>query len=553
MLQQLTVENYTLIRNLSINFETGFTVITGETGAGKSILIGALSLILGQRADLNMLFDKTSKCIVEGLFLGKDYQIEPFFKNNDLDYDDQLILRREILPSGKSRAFINDTPVNLNVMRELGEKLVDIHSQHAILSLSDPSFQLSIVDEYGVHTHLLQQYRDEFRTLRLMMNDLRQMQQDELNARKDQDYYQFLLSELMQASLAEGEKDDLENELEIQTHAEEINNHLLQIKHLMSEREVNLLETTAEVLGILKKISIHHEEVEKLYRRLESIWFEMKDIDHEVFKLEESVVFNPQRIDYLNSRLNLIYQLEQKHHVSGIQDLLRITRELQEKITGLVSLEEKIQHLQDKIDKKRVQLYESDKKLSQARHSVLKTISDELTSLVIQLGMPNASVQFIAEKMPEPGIDGSDKIRILFNANKGGHVKDVAEVASGGELSRLMLSVKYLLSRKKKLPTLVFDEIDIGISGEIAAKMGAMMQNMAVFMQLLTITHLPQIAGKADHHLLVYKDSGVKGTHSNIKTLDHNERIMEIAKMLSGENISEISVMKAKELMEYQS
>ncbi len=553
MLQQLTIENYTLIRQLSINFNTGFTVITGETGAGKSILIGALSLILGQRADSNLLFDKTRKCIVEGLFLGKDYKLEPFFIENDLDYDDQIILRREILPSGKSRAFINDTPVNLNVLRELGELLVDIHSQHAILSLNDPAFQLNIVDEYAGNIKVLQEYRENFKSLRLMMNELKQLQQKELNAKKDQDYFQFLLTELFEARLNRNEKEELESELEVQTHAEEIKSNLQQIKYMMSEGDINLIGSISETMGILRKTAAYHNDLKLLFERFESIWFEMKDIDKEVFRLEGSLVSDPERIEFLNRRLNLIYHLEQKHQVHGINELLQIVLELEEKINGIVSLEEKIQGLQKSIENKKEQLNELDKTMSNTRLSVLKSVSDELTELVSQLGMPDACVKIIAEKLSEPGNDGSDRIKILFNANRGGELKEVANIASGGELSRLMLSVKYLLSKNKKLPTLVFDEIDVGISGEIAAKMGTLMKNMSKFMQLLTITHLPQIAGKGDNHLLVYKETEDKFVRSNIKNLDYDQRIMEIAKMLSDENISEISVMKAKELIEFQS
>jgi len=553
MLQQLTIENYTLIRQLSINFNTGFTVITGETGAGKSILIGALSLILGQRADSNLLFDKTRKCIVEGLFLGKDYKLEPFFIENDLDYDDQIILRREILPSGKSRAFINDTPVNLNVLRELGELLVDIHSQHAILSLNDPAFQLNIVDEYAGNIKVLQEYRENFKSLRLMMNELKQLQQKELNAKKDQDYFQFLLTELIEARLNQNEKEELESELEVQTHAEEIKSNLQQIKYMMSEGDINLIGSISETMGILRKTAAYHNDLKLLFERFESIWFEMKDIDKEVFRLEGSLVSDPERIEFLNRRLNLIYHLEQKHQVHEINELLQIALELEEKVNGIVSLEEKIQGLQKSIENKKEQLNELDKTMSNTRLSVLKAVSDELTELVSQLGMPDACVKIITEKLSEPGNDGSDRIKILFNANRGGELKEVANIASGGELSRLMLSVKYLLSKNKKLPTLVFDEIDVGISGEIAAKMGTLMKNMSKFMQLLTITHLPQIAGKGDNHLLVYKETEDKFVRSNIKNLDYDQRIMEIAKMLSDENISEISVMKAKELIEFQS
>jgi DNA repair protein RecN (Recombination protein N) len=550
MLQQLTVENYTLIQHLSIHFEGGFTVITGETGAGKSIIIGALSLILGQRADTNVLLDKNKKCIIEGGFHGKDYNLQAFFTNNDLDYDENIILRREITPAGKSRAFINDTPVNLNLFRELGEKLVDIHSQHAILALNDPAFQLSIADEYAGQTGLLKTYQAEYIRLQALKNDLQDLQQEEMNARKDQDYFNFLLTELNNARLQPDEKEELESELEVQTHAEEIKTYLLQAKHLFDHEDANLLTRMAETVSLMRKVGAFHPEGEKLLQRLESVWIELKDIGQEINRFEEAVVYDPEKLEQLNQRLSLIYQLEQKHHVDGVEGLLAIMNDLQNKLNNIVSLEDQIKQLKSDINEKQIHLSKLNDNLSAGRQSALKPISDELTEMVRQLGMPDALVQLRLEKLRVQGPDGSDKVRLLFNANKGGNLKEVSSIASGGELSRLMLSVKYLLSKRKKLPTLIFDEIDVGISGEIAAKMGTMMHNMAKFMQLLTITHLPQIAGKAAYHLQVYKQASEAATHSNIKPLVHEERIMEIAKMLSGESVSEISIMKAKELME---
>lgn len=549
MLQHLTVENYALIQHISIRFETGFTVITGETGAGKSIIIGALSLILGQRADTGSLTDKEKKCVVEGEFLAKDYELENWFKTNDLDYDDTILLRREIAPSGKSRAFINDTPVNLNLMRELGEKLVDIHSQHAILTLNDPAFQLGIVDEYAGNRQLLVQYNNQYLKLQALQEQLNQLLQKEMNARRDQDYFGFLLNELKAAKLQPNEKAELESELEVQTHAEEIKTNLEQSKHLLSQSDGNLLERMTEMLGWMRKVSAFHSAGERLLLRLESVWIELKDLSQEIDRLEESVVSDPERLEQLNQRLGLIYQLEKKHRVAGMDELFRIAKELQEKSDNLVSLEDKIQLAQDQINKEQQLVKQYDDLLSASRQEIIQAASEELSQMVRQLGMPEASVSLNHNRMKEFGPDGSDRIRLMFNANRGGALKEISNVASGGELSRLMLAVKHLLSRKKKLPTMIFDEIDVGISGEIAAKMGAMMQGMSGFMQLVTITHLPQIAGKAKNHLLVFKESDALGARSNIRALTRDERIMEIAKMLSGEDVSEVSVMKAKELM----
>lgn len=550
MLQQLTVENYTLIQHLSIRFENGFTVITGETGAGKSILIGALSLILGQRADSNVLLEKDSKCIIEGIFSGKGYNLEPFFSRNDLDYDDTILLRREITPAGKSRAFINDTPVTLNLVRELGEMLVDIHSQHAILLLNDPDFQLSIADEYAGHADLLKKYSLVFNELSVLRNNLQKLQMEESQAIKDQDYYNFQLNELSQAKLHADEKEHLEEELEVQTHAEEIKSNLIQATNLLSQDNINLLDRLSEVLNLLRKTGSFHSEGEKLFQRLDSVFIELKDISQEILHFEETVVYDPEKLEQINQRLSLIYQLEQKHQVSGIEGLLKIMQDLEEKLNNIVSLEDQIKNLKRSVTEKQDYLIKLSNSLNAGRKSAIEPVSRELTSLLRQLGMQDAVVQLKLNRLDQAGPRGSDSINLLFNANKGGSLKEVSAIASGGELSRLMLSVKHLLSRKKKLPTLIFDEIDVGISGEIAAKMGAMMLNMSDSMQLLTITHLPQIAGKATNHLLVYKESGNRITRSNIKSLNHEDRIIEIAKMLSDENVSEISLMKARELLE---
>lgn len=549
MLQQLTVENYALIRHLSIRFESGFTVITGETGAGKSILIGALGLILGQRADSTALLDQNSKCIVEGVFSGKGYDLEPFFAQNDLDFDETIILRREITPAGKSRAFINDTPVNLNLVRELGEKLVDIHSQHAILTLNDPSFQLSITDEYAGNRDLLSDYRQYYKQLQLLKSRLAQLKLDEANARKDQDYFTFLLNEMMDARLVEGEKEHIENELKLQEHAEEIKINLFQAHVLLNHGEGDVISQIGEITSLLRKISAHHQDTEKILQRIESVLVELKDVSLEIGRCEESVIYDPDKMEELTRRINVIYHLEQKHRVKGISELLAIVSDLQNKLNNLFSLEEDIKKVQEEILLKQDVMNQLDKQLTDGRKKVLKPVGDELTNLVRQLGMPDAMVQMTLQKLDLQGPEGSDRVFLLFNANKGGNLRQVSEIASGGELSRLMLSVKHVLSKRKNLPTLIFDEIDIGISGEIAARMGNMMQGMAQSMQVITITHLPQIAGKAPHHMLVYKENDDGSVHSKIRSLSREDRIFEIAKMLSDEYVSEVSLMKARELM----
>lgn len=550
MLQQLTVENYTLIKHLSIGFKRGFTVITGETGAGKSILIGALSLLLGQRADSGSLSNPDKKCIIEGLFNGRGYGLQDFFENHELDFDGSVIIRREITPSGKSRAFVNDTPVTLNVLKELGQKLVDIHSQHAILALNDPAFQLSICDEYADNTELLREYKAMFMMFQQLSLRLQQWKNEEAQAAKEQDYLSFLYDELAKAGLQAEEKNQLEEEQKILSHAEEIKSILVQIKHLLSHDDANLLTWLSSLPGLLHKISPFHKDAQQLAERSESVLIELKDIDREIEILDQSVVYDPVKLDQVNERLSLIYRLEQKHQVQSVEELLQIMDGLKERLNNIVSLEEKIRGLEKQIELNRQQLAQLEHSLHQSRSKVIDPVSEKLTGLVRELGMPEAVVKLKLEQLDRPGPDGGDSVSILFNANKGGKLKEVSAIASGGELSRLMLSVKYLLSEKKKLPTLIFDEIDVGISGEIAAKMGAMMSKMSGSMQLFTITHLPQIAGKAPNHILVYKESDDEITRSNIRSLSGEERVTEIAKMLSDETVSEVSLMKARELLQ---
>ena len=549
MLQQLTVENYTLISRLSIELKNGFTVITGETGAGKSIIIGALSLLLGQRADSGALLDPEKKCVIEGVFYGKDYNLEAFFASNDLDFDPYVIIRREITSSGKSRAFINDTPVTLSVLKELGESLVDIHSQHAILTLNDSSFQLNMVDEYAGNHNLLKNYRSLFQLVQEMKSKLRDLKEEELRAGKETDYMQFLFNELSEAHLIAGEKESLEEELKVLENAEEIKAHLFEIRNILSAGESNVLSGLSGIVGLLKKISAYHHDASQLYNRCEVAYIDLKDIDNETGKIEEMLVFDPERIQHVNDRLSLIYRLEQKHQVQDVEALLKIKDELEGKLQQIDNLDERIAVLQKQVQIKEAEQQNECRKLGETRQKVLKPVSEQLTNMVKQLGMPDAQVRLVHNALEKPGPDGSDGITLLFNANKGGQLREVASIASGGELSRLMLSVKYMLSMKKKLPTLVFDEIDVGISGEIAAKMGNMMLAMSGHMQLITITHLPQIAGKAANHILVYKESSGDTTRSGIRVLNHDERVVEIAKMLSDEHVSEISLLKAKELL----
>lgn len=549
MLTHLTVQNYALIRQLDIPFNTGFTVITGETGAGKSILLGALNLMLGKRADVQVLFDKSKKCIVEGIFSIGTYNLEEFFKINDLEYDGQCIIRREIGINGKSRAFINDTPVNINLLKDLGEQLIDIHSQHQTLALNESAFQLTVVDSYAGITENIKKYRQLFSNYTKLQKELDLLVDQEGKSKSEQDFIRFLFDELESAKLVADEQELLEGELQLLNHAEEIKSRLHQSSKLLNENEVSILSQLSEIRSNLNGISKYGSSFEELAKRLESTLIELGDLNQEIEKNAESVSFQPEKIIQLKERLDLIYRLQAKHRVNSVRELLDLQSGFGVKLEHIDSLEEQINKLKlQLLEAEKLVLAEA-KLISGTRRKQFKAIQHEIESITAELGMPHARFEIQHQLLETPCKDGIDNIRFLFNANKGGELMEISKVASGGELSRLMLAIKSLISQKNLLPTVIFDEIDIGVSGRVADKVGAILARLAEAMQVIAITHLPQIAGKGNTHYFVYKETDDDSTKTDIKILDSEDRILEIAKMLSGQEVTSASVETAKHLL----
>lgn len=549
MLKQLTIENYALIASLKIDFNKGFTVITGETGAGKSILLGALSLILGNRADTSFLLDTSRKCIVEGFFDISALQIEQILSQYDIDYEPLLILRREINQAGKSRAFLNDTPVNLTQLREIGEKLVDIHSQHALLSLTDHRFQLDFSDSWSNIKALADQYRSNYIRLNKLKDEYNILTDKESNIIKEKDYLSFLYTELSGANLNTGEKENLEEELKTLTHIEDISLALRVAQQLLQDGEQNVVQMAGDTLSQFRKIALFSPTLRNTYERLESLTLELTDLAHEIKKLTDQFILDPQRLEAVSSRLNLIYHLEQKHRVSGTEALISLKSEIETKISGIDSYSDRLENMRQNIKVQSQELNNLADQLSLRRSTAAPACAEKLQSLVRQLGIPQSEIAWNFEPLAEPGPDGNERISLLFSANSSNKPRPVSQIASGGELSRIMLCIKQMLSQHRNLPTLILDEIDSGISGEIAGRMASMMQFMSKSMQVITITHLPQIAGKADYHMLVFKDETSGKTKSDIKLLDRAGRKLEIAKMLSNEQVTDASLAAADELI----
>lgn len=549
MITHLSISNYALIRKLDINFSNGLSVITGETGAGKSILLGALSLILGNRADSQILLDKTKKCVIEGTFNIKDYNLIPFFKENDLDYDDNTLLRREINKSGKSRAFINDTPVNLNLIKELGDKLVNIHSQNKTVTLNNSDFQLAVVDSYVNKNDVLKQYRLGFKNYSEKKKKLNGLIEKENKSKSDQDYFQFQFDELEKANLDPDEFNNIEKELELLNHHEEIKTNLAGISQILDNKELNIISQLNEALSLIKNISEYNNDFENFHKRVESNLIDLRDLSSEIESIGESIIYDPKRITELNNNIDIVFHLQQKHRVNSVNKLIAIKDNLSEKLNEISSLENEINSLKKEISVIETELTKLAKFISLSRGEAIPKIEKNITELLVELGMPDGRFKVEQIKFNELTIDGFDKVKFLFNANKGGMLSDMSKIASGGELSRLMLSIKSLISQKNLLPTIIFDEIDSGVSGNIANKVGVILKKISQTMQVIAITHLPQIAGMGNFHYLVFKDSEKEITESRIKLISADERINEIAKMLSGSKISEIALQNAKELL----
>lgn len=549
MLIKLFVQNYALIKELDVELENGLTIITGETGAGKSILLGALSLILGTRADSSVLLDKNEKCIVEGTFRIEDHELNEFFISNELDYETSTTLRREINPAGKSRAFINDTPVTVNLLKELGDRLIDIHSQHQTLMLHDNSFQLNLIDSFSGTAKLKSKYRETYSNYRKVKKEYNALKEKADKNRTDLEYYQFQYNQLEEAKLNKGEQTELEKEQELLSHSEEIKLALATSSNLFFTEGISILSMLREVKTNLTRIKVFLSESENLLSRTESTLIELDDLAAEIEKLSISIEADPQRLALVNNRLDNIYSLTQKHHVNNLDELIIRKDEIKDLINSIVSSDERLNEMEALIDKEVNSLKTISVEISDRRMSVLPEIESRIIALLKQLGIPNAKFRISLTHLQEFTPTGIDQADFLFSANKQIEPENLAKIASGGELSRVMLSLKSLLTKNNNLPTIIFDEIDAGVSGEVADKVGQILSAMGKYMQVINITHLPQVASRGTRHFHVYKDETDNSTFTRVKLLSPEERILEVARLLSGSEVTETAIKNARELL----
>ncbi|MBX2897117.1 MAG: DNA repair protein RecN [Cyclobacteriaceae bacterium] len=548
MLTHLTIQNYALIKHLELTPANGLNVITGETGAGKSILLGAIGLLLGNRADSKALWDENEKCITEGVFAIGNYNLQKLFEAEYLDYDEQTVLRREIAPTGKSRAFINDTPVTLDVMRKIGSQLMDIHSQHETLELGNKQFQLELIDSFAGNANLLKKYSAAWLEHQKAVTTFQQLQRESQQLKKESDFINFQLDELTKANLTEGELEILEEELKIAEHTEEIKSNLNASLQQLSQSDFSIIGALTTVRNQLQSIAPYSITYQELLQRLESTRIELNDIAAEVEQAEEQVEFDASRTEKIKDRISAIYQLLKKHQVKAVAQLISLRNNLQEQAYKTNNLDALLQQASTAVIETEKQLTVAATALSQSRQKVFVPLSKQLVKLLKELGIPDA-VLSIDHQIAAPGPRGIDAIELLFSANKGVIPKPLAQVASGGEFARVMFSVKYVMAERTALPTLVLDEIDTGISGEIAIQMGNRMKEMAARHQVIAISHLPQIAAKAEAHLFVYKETKASRTVTAIKNLNMEERVTEIAKMIGGSTPSTLALQNARELI----
>ena len=555
MLQSIHIQNYALIEKLDIDFHAGFSVITGETGAGKSIILGAIGLLLGQRADLKAIKDGATKCVVEARFDIARYQLESFFTENDLEYDSgECILRRELYASGKSRAFINDSPASLVQMKELGEKLVDVHSQHQNLLLNREDFQMNVLDILAKDEKELSLYQSLYADYRQVSSELENYIAQAEKNRQDEDYIRFQVEQLEDANLKPNEQKQLEEEAETLSHAEDIKGGLYKVDMLIASGDTNLLSGMKECMQTLQGVSRVYAPAQEWMERLDSCLVELKDLSHEVSNAAERVEFNPSRLEEVNERLNLLYSLQQKHHVSSIEELIALEEKFRSQLDTIISSDDRIFELTERKKALYEKVVSQASVLSKLRQKAAEGIENQMQAYLVPLGMPN--VRFVVEltSRNEPNSKGMDNVTFLFSANKNGSLQQVASIASGGEIARVMLSLKAMIAGAVKLPTIIFDEIDTGVSGSIAEKMALIMHEMGqADRQVISITHLPQIAARGAVHYKVYKEDTETGTNSYLLRLNEEERINEIANMMSGSTLTEAALNNAKALLNNES
>ena len=550
MLTSLSIKNYALIDNLSVNFNNGLSIITGETGAGKSILLGGLSLVLGKRADLSSVKNKSEKCIIEAVFDIASYNLKQVFLDQDLDYEPQTIIRREILPSGKSRAFVNDTPVNLDALQVLNSYLIDIHSQHQTLELTNNQFQFKVIDALAKNDDLLLDYinnLNQFRDFNKELNDLKNFQSEAI---KEQDYNLFLLKELEEANLVKGELKLLEEEYETLNNVEEIKEKLSQANQLLNDEQLGILSSLTELKNTIQNISNFSPNYLELFNRINSSLIELDDVFIEVENSQDQLNADPNRLEQVNSKLQILHNLFQKHNTNTIDELISAKKDLSHKVMVTENLDADISELETKINQVKNKVTDLANEIHKKRKKAIPDLVKQLHEILGNLGIPNAQFKLELNQKDEFFNNGCDELSFLFSANKGAILNELKKTASGGELSRIMLAIKYILSKHIQLPTIMFDEIDSGVSGEISNMMAEIMKKMSKSMQVFTITHLPQIAAKGDVHFKVFKEDIDDMTYTKLVRLNQDERIVEIAQMLGGDKMTDSAVVHAKSLLQ---
>lgn len=550
MLRSLYIQNYALIEKLDIDIEQGFSVITGETGAGKSIILGAIGLLLGQRADVKAIRQGADRCTIEAQFDIEGYNLRPLFEDNDWDYDSHCIIRRELQSSGKSRAFVNDTPASLAQLKELGERLIDVHSQHQNLLIDQENFQLNILDLLAQNEDLTLRYQSAYTQWTKTKDLLTKLQTLSAQSTADQDYLRYQLTQIDEAKLSAGEETQLEEEAELLAHAEDIKAGLYRAENLLMGDEGGSLTLLKDALNAIRALTRVYPQAEELSARMEATYIELKDLTHEISSSCESVEFNPRRLEEVNERLNLIYSLQQKHRVESVAEILKLAEDFRSRLDAIDSSDDRLNELIARLEQERKEVDSLASQLSETRSAAARQLEQDLTARLLPLGMPHARFQVELTRKPQPGASGIDTVNFLFSANKNGTLQNLSSVASGGEIARVMLSLKALIAGVTKLPTIIFDEIDTGVSGEIADRMAEVMKEMSgQGLQVISITHLPQIASQGNTHYKVYKQDNETETNSHIRRLSPAERVEEIAHMLSGATLTDAALQNAKALL----
>ncbi|MFP2997634.1 DNA repair protein RecN [Spongiivirga sp. MCCC 1A20706] len=549
MLSSLSIKNYALIDSLEVQFSDGLIIITGETGAGKSILLGGLALVLGKRADLSSLKNQDKKCIIEASFLIEGYQLRDFFEDHDLDYEVETIIRREILPSGKSRAFVNDSPVNLHVLSSLGSYLIDVHSQHQTLQLTENAFQFKVIDALADTAEDLIRYEEGYKKYNAAQKDLEALIEFEQNASKEQDYNEFLLNELNEANLVSGELESLEATYETLNNVEEIKLNLATANQVLNDDQIGILNSIAQLRNSLEHASQLSSEYQSIKERVHSIMIELDDVSSAIEDAHDNLEADPQKLNQINDKLQAIYDLQKKHGVLAIEDLIEIQEALEKKVSAVQNIEAEIEAKRNAVAEAENSLNQIANTIHHKRKQAIPSLNDQLTGILADLGMVNARFDITTSLTDAFFTNGKERLQFHFAANKGTNFGELKKVASGGELSRIMLAIKAILSKYMRLPTIMFDEIDTGVSGEVSNKIGSIMQQMSRSMQVFTITHLPQIAAKGNSHYKVFKEDINEVTTTSLKKLNNDDRIIEIAKMLGGKDISSSAMAHAKQLL----